>query len=48
MPLFNFEEETSLVLGRGFRVGFFRMLHMEIITERLHREYDLRLIITHT
>ncbi len=43
---FNFEEETSLVLGRGFRVGFLGMLHMEIITERLHREYDLRLIIT--
>ena len=43
---FSFEEETSLVLGRGFRIGFLGMLHMEIITERLHREYDLKLIIT--
>ncbi len=43
---FQFEEETSLVLGRGFRIGFLGMLHMEIITERLHREYDLALIVT--
>jgi len=43
---FAFEEETSLVLGRGFRSGFLGMLHMEILTERLHREFDLDLIIT--
>lgn len=43
---FKFEEETSLVLGRGFRIGFLGMLHMEIITERLRREYDLTLIVT--
>lgn len=43
---FKFEEETSLVLGRGFRIGFLGMLHMEIITERLRREYDLELIVT--
>ncbi len=43
---FKFEEETSLVLGRGFRIGFLGMLHMEIITERLRREYDLNLIVT--
>ena len=41
-----FEEETSGTLGRGFRCGFLGMLHMEIITERLHREFDLDLIIT--
>jgi len=43
---FKFEEETSLVLGRGYRTGFLGMLHMEIITERLKREYDMDLIIT--
>lgn len=43
---FKFEEETSLVLGRGYRIGFLGMLHMEIITERLKREYDIDLIIT--
>ena len=43
---FSFEEETSGILGRGFRCGFLGMLHLEIITERLKREFDLPLIIT--
>lgn len=43
---FTYEEETSGTLGRGFRIGVLGMLHLEIITERLHREFDLELIIT--
>ncbi len=43
---FTFEEETSGILGRGYRSGFLGMLHLEIITERLHREHNLELIIT--
>ncbi len=43
---FSFEEETSGTLGRGFRVGFLGMLHLEIITERLRREFNLELIVT--
>lgn len=43
---FSYEEESSGVLGRGFRCGFLGMLHLEIITERLSREFDLELIIT--
>jgi len=42
----SFEEEVSGVLGRGYRCGFLGMLHMEIITERLRREFDLELIVT--
>ncbi|MEL6802650.1 MAG: translation elongation factor 4 [Bacteroidota bacterium] len=42
----SFEEESSGVLGRGFRCGFLGMLHMEIITERLRREFNLEIIIT--
>lgn len=41
-----FEEESSGVLGRGFRCGFLGMLHLEIITERLRREFSLTLIVT--
>lgn len=43
---FSFEEESSGVLGRGFRGGFLGMLHLEIISERLRREFDLPLVIT--
>jgi GTP-binding protein LepA len=43
---FTYEEETSGTLGRGFRCGFLGMLHLEIITERLKREFSLQLIIT--
>ena len=43
----SYEEETSGSLGRGFRCGFLGMLHLEIVTERLRREFNLDLIITH-
>ncbi len=43
---FSYEEESSGTLGRGFRCGFLGMLHLEIITERLNREFNLDLIIT--
>jgi len=45
-PSLVYEPETSAALGFGFRCGFLGMLHMEIIRERLEREYDLELITT--
>jgi len=45
-PAFTYEPETSLALGYGFRCGFLGTLHMEIVQERLEREFDLSLIVT--
>lgn len=42
----SFEEEGSSILGKGFRAGFLGMLHMEIVTERLKREFSIEPILT--
>lgn len=42
----SYEEESSGVLGRGYRCGFLGMLHLEIVTERLRREFDTEIIVT--
>lgn len=45
-PAFHFEQETSAALGYGFRCGYLGLLHMEIISERIRREYGQELITT--
>ena len=45
-PALTFQPEKSLALGFGFRAGFLGVLHMDIVRERLEREFDIELVIT--
>ena len=46
-PAFTYQQESSTALGFGFRCGFLGLLHMEIIQERLRREFDMDVISTY-